>query len=75
MSSYKFHLLTMPSNPQALFRKAVLKALIDQELTVTALAHKMGYARNTVSIAIHHPTMFPAVRQRIAKTLRVEVPA
>lgn len=54
---------------QADFAKAARKALIDRGLTVTQLARHLKLARNTVSIAINHPTMFPGVKARITKFL------
>lgn len=53
------------------FRSAAKKALIDRNLTVTALAGELGLARNTVSMAINHP-VFPTVRRRITKHLKLE---
>jgi lambda repressor-like predicted transcriptional regulator len=48
------------------------KALIDHGLTVTALAAKLDFARNTVSMAINHPVL-PTVREKIAAHLGMEV--
>lgn len=61
----------MSTAAQDKFRRAAKRALLDRDLTVTALAVKLGKARNTVSIAIHHP-MFPAVRRAIARELKLE---
>lgn len=55
------------------FRKAAKRALVDRDLSVTALARKLGVSRNAVSIAIHHPTMFPRVRKAVAQELELEV--
>jgi plasmid maintenance system antidote protein VapI len=46
--------------------------LVQMDLTVTGLAAKIGFARNTVSMAINHPVL-PTVRRRIAKALKMEV--
>jgi plasmid maintenance system antidote protein VapI len=43
--------------------------LLEHGLTVTALAAQLGLARNTVSIAINHPSMLPSVKRRIRKAL------
>ncbi len=51
------------------FTLLVKTCLLREQLSVTALAEELGYARNTVSIAINHPSMFPAVRQAIANRL------
>lgn len=39
--------------------------------TVSALARKLNLARNTVSIAINHPTMLPTVKQRIGQYFEI----
>lgn len=62
------------SRSQDKFRVNAKKALLDYGLTVTGLATKLGFARNTVSMAINHP-VFPTVRRKIAKALKLEVPA
>lgn len=65
----------MPTRtPQDNFRNAAKKALVDNELTVTGLAARLGFARNTVSMAINHP-VFPTVRKKIARHLKLEVAA
>jgi DNA-binding Xre family transcriptional regulator len=43
--------------------------LAERRLTVTELAKRLDLARNTVSLAIHHPTLLAAVRARITKEL------
>ena len=60
----------MSRNRKDNFRPAAKKALVDHELTVTALARDLGLARNTVSMAINHP-VFPTVRRRIAARLKL----
>lgn len=37
-----------------IFARQVKLALVNHEMTVSALARRLGYARNTVSLAIHH---------------------
>ncbi len=44
-------------------------ALLREGLTITGLAREIGYARNTVSIAINHPSMLPGVRVAICARL------
>lgn len=58
----------MPTNPQDNFRIAAKKRLIEQGLTVSALARRIGKARNTTSMAINHP-VYPTVRKLIAREL------
>lgn len=53
------------------FRRAVKVRLAEMDLTVTRLAEELGLARNTVSIAINHPTMLHGVKRRIRKELRL----
>jgi hypothetical protein len=61
----------MPSHcSQEKFRKAVKKALIEKDLTITAFALQIGFARNTVSMAINHPIL-PTVRRRIITELEL----
>lgn len=43
--------------------------LLVQGRTVTELATSLNLARNTVSIAINHPTMLPTVQKRIREAL------
>lgn len=45
------------------------KRLIDRELSVTQLAQKVGYARQTVSAAVNGSTKFPHVVAAIATHL------
>lgn len=62
---------TAQSAPEAnIFMLEAKTQLLRQGKTVTELASELGLARNTVSIAINHPTMLPSVKQRIAKHLR-----
>lgn len=53
------------------FRVDAKKRLIEQRLSVTRLAQKLGFARNTVSMAINHPVL-PTVMHRVAKELKLE---
>lgn len=57
---------------QDIFKTDAKKALIDRGLTVTALAACLGFARNTVSMAINHPVL-PTVRRKIATHLELEL--
>ncbi len=57
--------------PQQEFTLLVKTALLQRGLTVTALAASLSLARNTVSIAINHPTMLPRVKSRIRQTLHL----
>lgn len=45
--------------------REIKKALIDHRLTVTGLARRISKSRTAVSMAIHHPTILPAVRRSI----------
>lgn len=45
--------------------------LLERGLTVTQLAGELGFARNTVSIAINHPSMLPTVKAAIRKHLQL----
>lgn len=40
-------------------------------MTVTDLAKELGKARNTVSLAINHETMFPTIKDLIRKALNL----
>lgn len=53
------------------FRITAKKRLLERNLTVSALARQLGFARNTVSMAINHP-VFPTVRRKIATHLNIE---
>lgn len=53
------------------FALAAKTALLHRGMTVTALAEALGLARNTVSIAINHPTMLPRVKARIRSKLHL----
>lgn len=53
------------------FRVAAKTRLIELGVSVTELAHRLGLARNTVSIAINHETMMPSVKERIRKELNL----
>lgn len=56
---------------QETFRIAAKKRMLELGLTVTALASRLGFARNTVSMAVNH-SVLPTVRRRIAKHLKLE---
>jgi predicted transcriptional regulator len=56
--------------PQEQFRIAAKKRLIEEHLTITKLAALLGFARNTVSMAINH-TVLPTVRQKVAEHLDI----
>lgn len=58
-------------NPPS-FSIAVKTELLRRRKTITALAKDLGYARNTVSMAIHH-THLPRVRAKVAKRLQLEI--
>ena len=62
---------TVNRRPQDQFALQAKTRLLQLGLTVTQLADDMGLARNTVSIAINHPTMLPTVKRRIRKQLRL----
>jgi DNA-binding Xre family transcriptional regulator len=47
------------------FRRQVKKRLIDRDSNVTKLAEELKLARNTVSMAINHPSVLPTVKARI----------
>lgn len=47
----------------------IKKRLLERGQTITALAPSLGYARNTVSMAINHPDKFPAVLAEVRKEL------
>ena len=52
------------------FRKAVKKALVDRNRSITSLASKLGYARNTVSMAINR-YKFPGVIRDVREELGI----
>ncbi len=64
----------MSHHPQTEFSYSVKSCLLRHPKlkTVTALARDLVLARNTVSIAINHPTMLPTVKRRIAKRLNLK---
>ena len=55
-----------------MFCDAAKKRLIERSMTVTGLAKKLRFARNTVSMALNHPIL-PTVRRKIAKELHLEI--
>lgn len=70
--TYHPHMATATSQteqPQANFALMVKVSLLERGLTVTKLAKQLRFARNTVSLAINHPTMLPSVKKRIRKEL------
>lgn len=60
---------TYTKPPQGNFALKAKTALLERGLTVKALAEELGYARNTVSIAINHASMLPTVKTVIANHL------
>lgn len=60
---------TTPNLQAGSFRRWAKTRLLDRQLSVTALARQLGLARNTVSLAINHETMFPTVKERIRRAL------
>jgi hypothetical protein len=63
----------MKTKPQPDFYFSVKACLLRHPRlrTVKALADDLGLARNTVSVAINHPTMHPTVKARIKQHLRI----
>lgn len=63
----------MSPQPQSDFSLKVKTCLLKHReiRTVSDLARKLGFARNTVSIAINHPTMLPTVKLRIRQQLKI----
>lgn len=59
-------------NPQDNFKIKAKVRLAEREMTIRALAKKIKYAPNTVSMAINHP-IFPRVRLKIKKELGLPV--
>lgn len=51
------------------FRLRVKQRLLVLDLSVTALANKVGYSRKAVSLAINHETMSPTMKGRILEAL------
>ena len=60
---------TFTKGAQGNFALAAKTALLQRSMTITALAQTLGFARNTVSIAINHPSMLPTVKARIRSHL------
>ena len=60
---------TVTKTTQEDFALAAKTRLLHAGMTVTSLARSMGLARNTVSIAINHPSMLPGVKTRIRQHL------
>lgn len=52
------------------FRLAAKTRLLELDMNITQLASELGLARNTVSLAINHPTMLPGVKERICQHLQ-----
>jgi DNA-binding Xre family transcriptional regulator len=59
----------MPTKAQTNFAIQAKVKLLQRGWTVTELAKRVGRSRNAVSIALHHSTMFPLVRERIKEEL------
>ena len=57
------------AKPQSNFKLAAKTALVQRDMSVVDLASAIGKARNSVSIAINHPTMLPGVKKLIRKHL------
>lgn len=53
------------------FTLSVKVRLLELGWTVTQLAQELGYARNTVSMAINHPTLLRGVKQQIRRRLKL----
>jgi predicted transcriptional regulator len=62
---------TVTESAQANFRVEAKTRLIELGSNVTELAEELGLARNTVSIAINHPSMLPTVKNRIRRALKL----
>jgi hypothetical protein len=62
---------TFTNTTQGDFTLAAKTELLRRKMTVTGLASELGLARNTVSIAINHPTMHPRVKTRIRQRLHL----
>jgi hypothetical protein len=60
---------TLNTLAQEDFALAVKTRLLERRQTVTGLATELGFARNTVSIAINHPSMLPGVKRAIRRYL------
>ena len=60
---------TFIKRPQGDFALRAKTALLERGITVTRLAADLGFARNTVSIAINHASMLPTVKRAIANHL------
>lgn len=54
------------------FRLAAKTELLRREMSVTGLAKKIGISRNVTSVAINHG-MYPTVRKKIARALRLNL--
>lgn len=61
----------MNRKPQLNFAIKAKTKLLERGLTVTQLAGELGFARNTVSIAINHPSMLPTVKAAITRHLEL----
>jgi len=62
---------TTPKRPQGDFKLVVKTALLHRNKSVASLARELGFARNTVSIAINHTSMLPTVKTAIRKHLKL----
>lgn len=59
----------MSPKAQANFKKRIRVALATQDMSVSALAKKIGRRRDTVSVAIHS-NRFPIVKRQIEEALK-----
>lgn len=53
------------------FRRLVKLRLVELDLSISELARRLDLARNTVSLAINHESMFPAVKERIREAIEL----
>ena len=54
-------------------KKEIKKRLIDLDLTVAALAREFGCQREELSMCINRARVYPALRKKLAKRLKVPV--
>lgn len=57
---------------QAKFALRAKTQLLKRGLSIKDLAVILGLARNTVSMAINHPTVLPTVKERIRTELKMK---
>jgi len=63
----------MTTAAQEQFTELAILQMHRKKTNVTKLAKKLGYARNTVSRTINHPSIHPTVRADIAKELKIKL--